>query len=163
MSINAHIFFSVNDTGRQAACQYQKGNRFRLRHENNIVVTVVSKCWNSCYIFNGLQNSCGMPIPQQTSSKPIKISRCSERRQISRSAFIFRISVKQKKTCSRSNMRRKKHTDCVRKITPCTTLTFRHRASSIQDRRFATLQRTLFIYFINKYISLSDICLTVHH
>ena len=39
-------------------------------------------------------------------------------------------------------------------------LTFRHRASS---RHFATLQRTLFIYLINKYISLSDICLTVHH
>jgi len=35
------------------------------------------------------------------------------------------------------------------------TLTFRHRASCIQDRRFATLQRTLFIYLINKYISLS--------
>ena len=31
-------------------------------------------------------------------------------------------------------------------------LTFRHRASSIQDRRFATLQRTLFMYLINKYI-----------
>ena len=45
---------------------------------------------------------------------------------------------------------------------PC-CLTFRHRASSIQDRRFATLQRTLFIYLIDKYISLSDICLTVHH
>ena len=43
------------------------------------------------------------------------------------------------------------------------SLTFRHRASSTQDRRFATLQRTLFIYLINKYISLSDICLTVHH
>ena len=42
-------------------------------------------------------------------------------------------------------------------------LTFRHRASSILDRHFATLQRTLFIYLINKYISLSDICLTVHH
>jgi hypothetical protein len=42
-------------------------------------------------------------------------------------------------------------------------LTFRHRASSIQDRRFATPRRTLFIYLINKYISLSDICLTVHH
>ena len=42
-------------------------------------------------------------------------------------------------------------------------LPFRHRASSIKDRRFATLQRTLFIYLINKYISLSDICLTVHH
>jgi len=42
-------------------------------------------------------------------------------------------------------------------------LTFRHRASSIYDSRFATLQRTLFVYLINKYISLSDICLTVHH
>ena len=42
-------------------------------------------------------------------------------------------------------------------------LTFRHRASSIQDRCFATVQRTLFIYLINKYISLSDICLTLHH
>ena len=41
-------------------------------------------------------------------------------------------------------------------------LTFRHRASSIQDRHFATLHRTLFIYLINKYISLSDICLTVY-
>ena len=30
-------------------------------------------------------------------------------------------------------------------------------------RRFTTLQRTLFIYLINKNISLSDICLTVHH
>ena len=43
------------------------------------------------------------------------------------------------------------------------TLTFRHRASCIYDRRFATLQRTLFICLINKYIYLSDICLTVHH
>jgi len=42
-------------------------------------------------------------------------------------------------------------------------LTFRHRASSIWDRGFATLQRTLFIYLINKYISFSDICLIVHH
>ena len=42
-------------------------------------------------------------------------------------------------------------------------LTFRHRASSVQDRRFATLQRTLFIYLINKHISLSDICLSVYH
>ena len=32
-----------------------------------------------------------------------------------------------------------------------------------RDRRFATLQRTLFIYLINKYISLSYICLTVNH
>ena len=42
-------------------------------------------------------------------------------------------------------------------------LTFRHRASVYRDRRFATLQRTLFIYLIKKYISFSDICLTVHH
>ena len=44
-------------------------------------------------------------------------------------------------------------------------LTFRHRASSIQDRRFTTHQRTLFVCLINEYtsISLSDICLTVHH
>ena len=42
------------------------------------------------------------------------------------------------------------------------SLTFRHRASTIWDRRFATLQ-SIFIYLINKYISLSDICLTVHH
>ena len=47
---------------------------------------------------------------------------------------------------------------------PHSELTFRHRASSIyRDRRFATLQRTLFIYLINKYISLADICWTVHH
>ena len=42
-------------------------------------------------------------------------------------------------------------------------LIFRHRASSLLDRRFATLQRTLFIYLINKYLSLSDIFLKVHH
>ena len=48
-------------------------------------------------------------------------------------------------------------------ITVAHVLTFRNHASSLQDRRFATLQRTLFIYLINKYISLSDICLTVHH
>ena len=42
-------------------------------------------------------------------------------------------------------------------------LTFRHRAHSIYYRRFADLQRTLFIYLINKYISLSDICLTLQH
>ena len=46
---------------------------------------------------------------------------------------------------------------------PPLCLTFRHRVSCIQDRRFTTLQRTLFMYLINKYISLSDICLTVHH
>ena len=45
----------------------------------------------------------------------------------------------------------------------CCILTFRHRSFSMQDRRFAILQRTLFMYLINKYISLSDICLTVHH
>ena len=42
-------------------------------------------------------------------------------------------------------------------------LTFRHLRPVYRDRHFATLQRTLFIYLINKYISLSDICLTVHH
>ena len=42
-------------------------------------------------------------------------------------------------------------------------LTFRHHASSLEDRRFTTLQITLFIFLINKYISLSDIYLTVHH
>jgi len=41
-------------------------------------------------------------------------------------------------------------------------LTFSDRASCIWDRRFATLQRTIFVYLINKYISLSDIFLTVH-
>ena len=45
----------------------------------------------------------------------------------------------------------------------CTQLTYRHRASCLKDRRFATLQSRLFMYLINKYISLSDICLTVHH
>ena len=38
-----------------------------------------------------------------------------------------------------------------------------HNKYSIQDRRFAALQRAIFIYLINKYISISDICLTVHH
>ena len=42
-------------------------------------------------------------------------------------------------------------------------LTFRYRASSIQDSLFTNLQRTFFIYLINIYISLSDICLTVNH
>ena len=48
-------------------------------------------------------------------------------------------------------------------LTFISPLTFRHRASSVKDRRFATLQRKLFIYLTNKYISLSDICLTLHH
>ena len=34
---------------------------------------------------------------------------------------------------------------------------------SVEDRLFATLQRTLFIRLINKHISLSDICLPVHY
>ena len=59
---------------------------------------------------------------------------------------------------------------CTRQISPRVRevntklcyLNFRHRASSIYDRRFAAIQRTLFIYLINKCISLSDICLTVH-
>jgi len=51
-------------------------------------------------------------------------------------------------------------------------LTFRHRASCIlgqalhyspENAFYIFIQRTLFIYLINKYISLSDICLTVHH
>ena len=46
---------------------------------------------------------------------------------------------------------------------PHSELTFRHRGPLYRDRRLATLQRTLFIYLINKYISLSDICLMVHH
>ena len=60
----------------------------------------------------------------------------------------------------------------LKKFCPCqcsclkshfmSSLTFSHRASSMQDRCFATFQRTFFIYLINKYIS-SDICLTVHH
>ena len=53
---------------------------------------------------------------------------------------------------------------CIQVYTDCVALTFRHRASCIQDRRFAVLSRErLFIYLINKYISLSDTCLTVHH
>ena len=67
-----------------------------------------------------------------------------------------------------SQLRHKKTHACPHKIQSKATLfgsqlTFRHRSSSIQDRRFTFLQRTLFIYLINKYISLSDICLTVHH
>jgi len=42
-------------------------------------------------------------------------------------------------------------------------ITFRHQSFCMQDRHFATLQRMLFIYLIKKYISLSDICLTMHH
>ena len=67
----------------------------------------------------------------------------------------------------------KKHYDSEHNIRPSMltsvphmtvdALTFRHRSFSMQDRRFATLQRMFFIYLINKYISLSDICLTVHH
>jgi hypothetical protein len=53
--------------------------------------------------------------------------------------------------------------DARREQTADSPLTFRHRASSIYDRRFATLKITLFIYLLNKYISLSDLCLTVHH
>ena len=58
------------------------------------------------------------------------------------------------------------HTNCQGNICNIRSgfeLTFRHRASSVLDRYFATLPRTPFIYLINKYISLSDICLTVHH
>ena len=40
-------------------------------------------------------------------------------------------------------------------------LTFRHRALSIYDRHFATLQRTLFIYLNNKYKDVSKSSRTV--
>ena len=43
------------------------------------------------------------------------------------------------------------------------TLTFRHRASCILGQAFHYSPENVFIYLINKYISLSDICLTVHH
>ena len=43
-------------------------------------------------------------------------------------------------------------------------LIFRHRASCILGQAFHYSPENAFhIYFINKYISLSDICLTVHH
>ena len=42
-------------------------------------------------------------------------------------------------------------------------LTFRHRASSILGQTFRYSPENAFIYLINKYISLSDIRLTVHH
>jgi len=42
-------------------------------------------------------------------------------------------------------------------------LTFRHRASCILGQAFHYSPENLFIYLINKYISLSGICLTVHH
>ena len=42
-------------------------------------------------------------------------------------------------------------------------LTFRHRASCILGQAFHYSPENVFIYLINKYISLSDICLTVHH
>ena len=54
-------------------------------------------------------------------------------------------------------------TGCVHCAVRTGCLTFRHRASSICDSHFATLQKTLFIFLINKYISLSDIYLTVRH
>ena len=40
---------------------------------------------------------------------------------------------------------------CYIKHVRATYLTFRHRASLIEDRRFATVQITIFIYLINKY------------
>jgi len=49
-----------------------------------------------------------------------------------------------------------------RRNTAC-RLTFRHRASFILGQEFRYSPRTLFIYLINKYISLSDVCLTVYH
>ena len=46
---------------------------------------------------------------------------------------------------------------------PHSELTFGTALPLYRDRRFTNLQRTLFIYLINKYISLADICMTVHH
>jgi len=44
------------------------------------------------------------------------------------------------------------------------SLTFRHLASSILGQAFHySPENDFYIYLINKYISLSDICLTVHH
>ena len=43
------------------------------------------------------------------------------------------------------------------------SLTFRHRASCTLGQAFRYSPEKAFIYLINKYISLSDICLTVHH
>ena len=43
-------------------------------------------------------------------------------------------------------------------------LTFRHRASCVLGQAFHySPENAFYIYLINKYISLSDICLTVHH
>ena len=43
-------------------------------------------------------------------------------------------------------------------------LTFRHRASCILGQAFHySPENAFYMYLINKYISLSDICLTVHH
>ena len=42
-------------------------------------------------------------------------------------------------------------------------LTFRHRASCILGQAFHYSPENAFYILINKYISLSDICLTVHH
>jgi len=44
-----------------------------------------------------------------------------------------------------------------------TCLTFRHRASCLLGQAFHYSPENAFIYLINKYISLSDIWLTVHH
>ena len=44
-----------------------------------------------------------------------------------------------------------------------TLLTFRHCASCILGQAFHYSPENAFIYLINKYISLSDICLTVYH
>ena len=68
--------------------------------------------------------------------------------------FISRLGHRLQKFLLIYTKLRKTSTQCLNLQAP---------ASSIQDRRFDTLQRTLFIYLINKYISLFDICLTVHH
>ena len=51
----------------------------------------------------------------------------------------------------------------TQQILTYTTLTFRHRASSILGQAFHYSPENAFYIFNNKYISLSDICLTVHH
>ena len=45
----------------------------------------------------------------------------------------------------------------------CDIITFKHRASCILGQAFHYSSENAFYYLINKYISLSDICLTVHH
>ena len=85
----AHFISHLTTRDERQHANTKTENRSSLRHENNIVVTVVSICFKSCHIFNRFQNSCGMRIPYQTSNKPTKLLGDSETRQISRSIFIF--------------------------------------------------------------------------